>query len=140
MGTISHSPPINSQHLPTHPPALLPAQERNHISNLLRGTDPVRGAETRNHLEHRLWLILIEELSGNGARCDGVDADALAHEVFGHYADHLLDGAFGGAVEEIAGHDVGGGGDGGGEENDVGAGGHVGECFLFIATTEVSKR
>ena len=43
---------------------------------------------------------------------------------------HLLDGAFGRAVEEVVGLDVGGGGDGGGEEDDAGAGGHVGDGFL----------
>ena len=50
--------------------------------------------------------------------------------MLGHAAGHLLDGAFGGAVEEVAGLDVGGGRDGGGEEDDAGAGVHVGEGFL----------
>ena len=85
----------------------------NYVGDLLRGAYTIRGAEAGNHLEHWLGLILVEELGGDGAGGDSVDADALAHEVFGHYPDHLLNGAFGGAVEEIAGHYIGGRGNGG---------------------------
>ena len=113
MGNLSHGTAIDSQHLPAHPAARLRAQEKNHVGDLLRGADTIRWAEAGDRLEHLLGLALVEELGGDRAGGDGVDADALAQEVFGHDADHLLDGAFGGAVEEIAGHDVGGGGDGG---------------------------
>lgn len=113
MDTLSHGAAIYSQHLPAHPAARLHAQEKNHVGDLLRGADTIRGAKAGDCLEHLLRLALVEELGGDGAGGDSVDANALAHEIFGHDTDHLLDGAFGGAVEEIAGHDVGGGGDGG---------------------------
>lgn len=113
MGFLSHGTAIDSHHLPTHPAARLRAQEKNHIGDLLRGADTIGRAEAGDRLDHLLGLALVEELGGDGAGGDGIDADALAHKVFRHDTDHLLDGAFGGAVEEIAGHDVGGSGDGG---------------------------
>jgi len=128
--TSSHTP-IRPQSLPTHPPAPLPAQEMHHIRNLLRSTDPVRRAEARNHLQHLLALALVEEVRARGPGGDGVDADVLAHQVFGHDAHHLLDGAFGGVVQEVARHDGGGLGEGGGDQDHAGAGGEMGEGFLW---------
>lgn len=129
-GNISNSATIDFQDLPTHPATRLCAQEKNDVCDLLWGADTICGAEAGNHLEHLLRLSLVEELCGDGPRRDGVDADALTHEVLGHDADHLLDGTFGGAVEKIARHDIGGCGDGGRKKNDMGSGGHVWESFL----------
>lgn len=110
------------------------------IRNLLGSADTVRGAEASNHLEHLLVLPLEEELGAGGARGDGVDADALTHEVLGHDAHHLLDGAFGGVVEEVAGHDGRGLGEGGGDQDDVGSGRHVWESFLHrMVSRSVSR-
>lgn len=101
-----------------------------HIGNLLRRPDAISRIETRNHLKHLLALALVEEFRTSGARRDGIDVNTFAHEVFRHDAHHLLDGAFGGIVEEVAGHDGGGGGEGGRKEDYVRARGHVGESFL----------
>ena len=127
----SNSPPINPQNLPTHPPTRLPTQKRHHLRHLLWRPDAIGRTEPRNRLDHGLRLPVVKELGGDGAGGDGVDGDAVAQEVLGHDVGHLLDGAFGGAVEEVVGLDVGGGGDGGGEEDDAGAGGHVGDGFLW---------
>ena len=127
---LSNGTTIDPQHLPAHPATRLRAQEMNNVGDLLGGADTVCGAEAGNCLEHRLWFSLEEELGGGGAWGDGIDADALTHEVLGHDAHHLFDGTFGGAVEEVAGHDVGGSGDGGRKKNDVGSRGHVWESFL----------
>ena len=129
-GRRSNGTTIDFEHLPAHPATRLGAQEENDVGDLLRGADAVGGAEAGDVLEHLLRLALEEELGGDGARGDGVDADALTHEVLGHDVDHLLDGAFGGAVEEIARHDVGGCGDGGRKMNDFRPRGHVWESFL----------
>lgn len=102
----------------------------HHIRDLLRGANPVCRAEPRNHLQHLLVLALEEELCARRTGGDGVNADVLAHQVFGHDAHHLLDGAFGGVVQQVAGHDRGSLGEGGGYQDHVGAGGEVGEGFL----------
>ena len=78
-----------------------------------------------------LRLALIEEVRARGAGRHGVDGDALGREVLAHDAGHLLDGPFGGVVEEVGRLDGRGGALRRGEEDDVGALGHVGYCFLF---------
>jgi len=131
----THNPsghtPVRPQSLPTHPPTPLPAQEMHHIRNLLRSTDPVHRAKPRNHLQHLLVFAFEEEVRARWPGGDGVDADVLAHQVFGHDAHHLLDGAFGGVVQQVARHDGGGLGEGGGDQDHAGAGGEMGEGFLW---------
>lgn len=116
--TLRHTT-IESHHLSPHPATCLSAQEMDNIGNHLRSANTVCRAEASDHFEHLLVLALKEEFSAGRAWGDSVHANALTHEVFGHDADHLLDGTFGGVVEEIGRHDSGGLGEGGGNQNDV---------------------
>ena len=68
--------------------------------------------------------------SVGGAWGGSIHANTLTPEVLGHDGDHLLDGTFDGVVEQIARHDSGGWGEGGGNEDDTGSRGHVWESFL----------
>ena len=77
-----------------------------------------------------LRLAFVEELSASGPRGHGVDVDALGRKVFAHDAGHLLNGTFGGIVEKISWLNRGSGALSGGEQDDVGAFGHVRCCFL----------
>lgn len=102
----------------------------DHVGNLLRCADTVCWAETSNHFEHLLIFALEEEFGASRTWGDSVHANTLTHEIFGHDADHLLDSTFGGVIKEVARHDGGGLGEGGGHQNDMRSGSHVGESFL----------
>ena len=108
----------------------MPAQQCDAVRNLLRLPDAAIGVHARERLERLLRLVPHEELRARRARGDGVDADALAAQVLRHHADHLFDGAFGREVRQVRRHDGRGGREGGGDEDHVRAGGHVGGCFL----------
>ena len=77
-----------------------------------------------------LRLALVEELRARGAGGHGVDGNALGRKVLAHDARHLLNGAFGGVVEEVGRLDGRSGALSGGDEYDMRAFGHMGRCFL----------
>ena len=96
---------IHLDDLSINPPTLIPRQESHRFSHFLGRSQPSKRAEIADRLNHLIALPFEEEICRRGTRSDGIDTDPLASEVFRHDADHLLDGALGGVVEEIGGRD-----------------------------------
>lgn len=96
-------PPVRPQNLPTNPQTPLPAQKPNHPRDLLRHAQPPKRIPPCNLPHQLLRLALEKHVRGRRARRHAVDADALAAEVLGEHARHLLDCALGGDVEEVGG-------------------------------------
>ena len=69
----------------------------------LRLPDTTQRTHSREHFQRLLRLAIVEEIRARGTRGHGVDRDALGCKVLAHDARHLLDGTFGGGVEEVWG-------------------------------------
>lgn len=122
--------PIDPHNLARHPAAIAPAEKGHGVRKLLWLRKPIEWALGRDELEQLLALALVEELRARGPGSNAVDGDAFTGKIFGHDAVHLLNGAFGGVIQEVLGQDSGIDAEGCGQEHDVRAWGHVGNGFL----------
>lgn len=115
---LSHTA-IGPDVLAINPRRVRTRQERNNIRNLLRCPDPIHGVEPCNHLDDRLGLAVVEEISSGRAGGDSVDSDGALAKVLGEDPSNLFDSTLGRIVEEVVRGDSGSGSEGSREENNA---------------------
>ena len=83
-GRRSDDPAIGAQHLAVDPATVRSGEERHRVGDILGLAEPLQRREPCEVVDHLLRLAVEEQLCCGRPRCDGVDRDVSAAQLFRH--------------------------------------------------------
>ena len=94
-------PPLARSTWPLIQPPSGPARKADRVGDVLGLAEPLQRRELGEVIDHLLRLAVEEQLGCRRPRCDGVDRDVAAAQLFGEDVGHRLDAGLGRGVDAV---------------------------------------